>query len=130
MLKEKRSAFHHSMNYRSVVLFGQGSRIPEEEKYQSLKIISEHILPGRWEEVREPNTKELKATHLVSIPIREASAKIRTGPPIDEASDYDLDVWAGVIPLKLIATYPEADPGLKDGVSVTGVLKQLLDKYA
>ncbi len=124
-----RSAFHHSMNYRSVVLFGKGELVPESDKYEALKIISEHMLPGRWNEIRKPNKKELKATNVLSIPIREASAKIRTGPPKDDEPDYELDVWAGVIPLKLTASEPEADTMLKKGVTATVILKELLNKY-
>ena len=124
-----RSAFHHSMNYRSVVLFGKGEGVPEKDKYESLRIISDHILPGRWEEVREPSRKELKATHIISIPIHEASAKIRTGPPKDDVPDYDLDVWAGVIPLKLVVDQPIADPMLKEGIPVTRMLEKLFARY-
>jgi nitroimidazol reductase NimA-like FMN-containing flavoprotein (pyridoxamine 5'-phosphate oxidase superfamily) len=125
-----RSAFHHSMNYRSVVLFGKGELVPEDEKYEALKIISDHIIPGRWEEVREPSKKELKATKLISIPIREASAKIRTGPPKDEEPDYQLDVWAGVVPLKLSASEPLADPRLNEGLSASKILEKLLKRYS
>ncbi|MBR9999503.1 MAG: pyridoxamine 5'-phosphate oxidase family protein [Cyclobacteriaceae bacterium] len=124
-----RSAFHHSMNYRSVVLFGKGELVPDEEKHESLRIISDHILPGRWKEVREPNKKELKATHVIRVPIRDASAKIRTGPPKDDAPDYDLDVWAGEIPLKLVASKPVADPELKNGIPASAILEELLKKY-
>lgn len=125
-----RSAFHHSMNYRSVVLFGKGELVPEDEKYETLKIISDHIIPGRWEEVREPSKKELKATNLISIPIREASAKIRTGPPKDDEPDYQLDVWAGVVPLKLSASEPQNDPRLKEGLSASKTLENLLKRYS
>lgn len=124
-----RSAFHHSMNYRSVVIFGKGQLVDEEHKYEALKIISEHILPGRWDEVRPPNKKELKATNLISIPIREASAKVRTGPPADDEPDYDLNVWAGVVPLKISASDPLADPRLKEGITVSGMLEDLMKKY-
>jgi nitroimidazol reductase NimA-like FMN-containing flavoprotein (pyridoxamine 5'-phosphate oxidase superfamily) len=125
-----RSAFHHSMNYRSVVLFGQGKLVPEDKKYDALKIISDHIIPGRWEEIREPNQKELKATNLLTIPIHEASAKIRTGPPKDDESDYQMDVWAGVVPLKICAFEPLADPRLKEGLAASGILDDLLKKYS
>jgi len=125
-----RSAFHHSMNYRSVVLFGKGEPVPENEKYEALKIISDHLIPGRWEEIREPNKKELKATHLIAIPIREASAKIRTGPPNDDKPDYKLDVWAGEVPLKLSAADPVPDPRLKQGLSPSEVMADLLKKYS
>jgi hypothetical protein len=117
------------MNYRSVVLFGEGQLVSEKEKHKSLKIISDHILPGRWAEVREPSPKELKATDIISIPIREASAKIRTGPPIDEKADYDLDVWAGEIPLRLSAYTPRTDPRLKGGIPLPDVVKRLFEKY-
>ena len=108
-----RSAFHHSMNYRSVVIFGRASVIEErEEKLQALFALSEHMIRGRWQDVREPSEAELKQTTVLSLPIEEASAKIRTGPPLDDEEDYELPVWAGVIPLKLAADKPVADPRL------------------
>ena len=121
-----RSAFHHSMNYRSVVLFGKGALVPESGKNEALRIISDHILPGRWEEIRVPNEKELKATHIITVPIREASAKIRTGPPNDDAPDYELDIWAGEIPLGLSMGTPIQDPKLKNGIPPTKILDKLL----
>jgi len=115
-----RSAFHHSMNYRSVVIFGTAkSIVGEEEKRQALKVISDQVLPGRWEEVRTPNKKELKATAVLSIPIEEASAKVRTGPPVDETEDYDLDVWAGIVPLQYAYGQPVYDPQLKQGQALS-----------
>lgn len=109
-----RSAFHHSMNYRSVVVFGHARVIEDrEEKLAALTALSEHVIPGRWDEVREPNDRELQLTTVLTIPITEASAKIRTGPPVDDEEDYDLPVWAGVIPLQMIAETPVDDPGLK-----------------
>ena len=113
-----RSAFHHSMNYRSVVLFGKAKLLEPQEKYDALKVISDHLISGRWEEVREPNTKELKATNVLEISIDEASAKVRTGGPIDDLEDYDLDIWAGEIPLKVHAFKPIADEKLKPGLTV------------
>lgn len=113
-----RSAFHHSMNYRSVVVFGKAKLVKEEEKNAALKIISDHLIPGRWEEVREPNAKELKATKVLEISIDEASAKIRTGGPIDDEEDYALDIWAGEIPLKQSASSPIADEKLKADMNV------------
>lgn len=111
-----RSAFHHSMNYRSVVIFGNAELITEEsEKFEALRLFTEHIVRGRWEDVREPNAKELKATTVLRLPINEASAKIRTGNPIDDDEDYDLNVWAGVIPLKLTAEKPIDDDRLREG---------------
>jgi nitroimidazol reductase NimA-like FMN-containing flavoprotein (pyridoxamine 5'-phosphate oxidase superfamily) len=113
-----RSAFHHSMNYRSVVVFGQASLVPDKHKIEVLKAISDHLLPGRWEEVRMPNAKELKATNVLEISLDEASAKIRTGGPVDEKEDYKLDVWAGVLPLKNMAEDPIPDDQLKSGIEV------------
>jgi len=95
-----RSLFHSSMNYRSVVIFGKGILVPDDEKMKALNIVSDQIIPGRWEEARVPNAKELKATKLIKVKISEASAKIRTGPPGDEKEDYELDIWAGVIPFE------------------------------
>jgi hypothetical protein len=95
-----RSAFHHSINYRSVVVFGRGEAIVDPaEKYAALEAFMERLHPGRWREVRPPNPQELKATGVVRVPIREASAKLRAGGPLDDAEDMTLDVWAGVIPL-------------------------------
>ena len=106
-----RSAFHHSMNYRSVVVFGAAKIIKDEtEKMEALRLFTEHILPGRWREVRLPTTNELKATTVLALPLNEASAKIRSGNPVDEAEDYALDVWAGVIPLEMKAGEPLLDP--------------------
>ena len=108
-----RSAFHHSMNYRSVVIFGRARLIEDrEEKVSALTALSEHMIPGRWAEVRGPNDRELQLTTVLSIPLTEASAKVRTGPPVDDEEDYDLPVWAGVIPLQMTASEPVADPRL------------------
>ncbi len=109
-----RSAFHHSMNYRSVVIFGNGGIVHESgEKLEALRAFSEHMIPGRWEDVREPSQNEMKATTVICLPLIEASAKIRTGPPLDEEQDYNLPVWAGEIPLSLKAGEPVADPALR-----------------
>jgi len=113
-----RSAFHHSMNYRSVVVFGRAELVEDLKKNEALKIISDHLIPGRWEEVRKPNDKELKATKVLEISIDEASAKIRTGGPIDDAEDYELDIWAGVIPLRRQVQDPIDDEKLKTGLKV------------
>jgi uncharacterized protein len=114
-----RSAFHHSMNYRSVVVFGRATVIEDRgEKIAALVALSEHFIHGRWAEVREPTEQELKATTVLSLPLVEASAKIRTGPPLDDEEDYALPVWAGVIPLKLEAGEPEKDPRLPEGIEV------------
>ncbi len=114
-----RSAFHHSMNYRSVMIFGKAKVVSDErEKFEALRAFTEHLVPNRWSEIRPPNEKELKATLVLSISLQEASAKIRTGNPIDDAEDYAMDVWAGVIPLKLAAGKPIDDEQLKAGISV------------
>jgi len=94
-----RSAFHHSMNYRSVVLFGRAKIVEKEKKVQALKIISDNVIPGRWEEAREPNEKELKATTVLVMEIDQASCKVRTGPPSDDKEDLNLDIWAGILPI-------------------------------
>jgi uncharacterized protein len=109
-----RSAFHHSMNYRSAVVFGCATIVDEpEEKLAALLALSEHMIPGRWADVRKPNERELQLTTVLSLPLTEASAKVRTGPPLDDEEDYDLPVWSGVIPLRLIAEAPLDDPRLK-----------------
>jgi len=114
-----RSAFHHSMNYRSVVIFGRATLVDEaQEKSAALLALSEHIVRGRWVEVREPTEQELVQTTVLSLPLVEASAKIRTGPPIDDEEDYAMPVWAGVLPLKLEAGDPINDPRLPDGIEV------------
>jgi len=114
-----RSAFHHSMNYRSVVVFGRATLIEDrEEKIAALLALSEHIIRGRWNDVREPTEQELRATTVLSLPLVEASAKIRTGPPLDDEEDYALPVWAGVVPLKLEAGEPIPDPRLSAEIRV------------
>jgi len=106
-----RSAFHHSMNYRSVLVFGRATLVAEPtEKYEALVALSEHIVRGRWADVREPNEQELKQTTVLCLPLEEASAKIRTGPPLDDEEDYALPIWAGIVPLKLTAGEPIKDP--------------------
>ena|SRR5215469_2772361 len=105
-----RSAFHHSMNYRSVVAFGAARKLEEtDKKTRALSSISEHLLQGRWKDVRPPTERELKATTVLEFTIEEAWAKIRQGPPLDDEDDYSLPVWAGFIPMKLEAQAPEPD---------------------
>jgi nitroimidazol reductase NimA-like FMN-containing flavoprotein (pyridoxamine 5'-phosphate oxidase superfamily) len=105
-----RSAFHHSMNYRSVVVFGQAEEVVDrEEKLRVLTALVEHVCRGRSADARGPNEKELKQTLVLRLPIHEASAKIRTGPPLDDEEDYGLPVWAGVLPLTLTPQPPLAD---------------------
>jgi uncharacterized protein len=114
-----RSAFHHSMNYRSVLVFGHATFVNDpEEKYAALLALSEHIVPGRWKDVREPNEQEMKLTTVLCLSLEEASAKIRTGPPLDDEEDYALPIWAGVVPLKLVAGEPVNDPLLTAEVPV------------
>jgi uncharacterized protein len=108
-----RSAFHHSMNYRSIVVFGEATVVDElEQKMAALQAFTEQIVPGRWADIRQPNREELEATVVLSLPLEEASAKIRVGHPIDDPEDYNLPVWAGEIPLKLKADLPVNDPSL------------------
>jgi hypothetical protein len=105
-----RSAFHHSMNYRSVVLFGTATRVDDpSEKLTALKAFTDHVVPGRWAEVRPPNPQELAGTLVLALAIAEASTKGCTGPPIDAPEDYALPIWAGEIPLRLTAAAPVAD---------------------
>jgi uncharacterized protein len=105
-----RSVFNHSMNYRSVVALGKAVLVDvPEEKLEALHAFTEKILPGRWNDARQPNEKELKATSILRLPLTEVSAKIRVGPPEDDAPDYALPVWAGVVPLHLTAGAPMRD---------------------
>ena len=119
-----RSAFHHSINYRSVVVFGRARVVEDdEEKHAALEAFTEHVMPGRWAEVRWPNAQELAATTVLAIQLSEASAKVRTGPPIDDEEDYQLPVWAGVLPLGVEPGAPEADPRLPAGTPVPGYVE-------
>lgn len=112
-----RSAFHHSMNYRSVVVFGRAVAVEDgAEKLEALRALTEHLAPGRWAEVRQPTEGEMRATLVLALPLAEASAKVRTGPPVDDEEDYELPVWAGVVPLRVVAGAPVADPRLPPGV--------------
>lgn len=114
-----RSAFHHSMNYRSVVILARGVEIADSgDKSRILDALVEHTVPGRLPDARPPSKKELDATKIVALPIDEASAKIRTGPPVDDESDYALPVWAGVIPLSQMAGAPLPDPKLGVNIDV------------
>ncbi len=108
-----RSAFNHSMNYRSVVVFGNAKVVADpEDKLAALRALSEHMIPGRWDDVRQPDEREMQLTTVLSLPLTEASAKVRSGPPLDDEEDYQLDVWAGVIPLRMVAGEPVADARL------------------
>ena len=113
-----RSAFHHSINYRSVVAFGRAQIVADaDEKLRLVEYFTNHIIPGRWNEVRPPNDAELRATLVLKLPLNEVSAKVRTGPPIDDEEDYILPIWAGVLPLRLIADSPVADDRVPNEVS-------------
>lgn len=119
-----RSAFRHSLNYRSVVVFGQANLVEDEgAKREALRAITEHLTPGRWEVARQPSAAELAGTLVLALTIAEASAKIRTGGPVDEVGDYALPVWAGVVPLKLTMQTPEPDGQLAVGVSFSGLVR-------
>jgi len=114
-----RSAFHHSTNYRSVVIFGKASVVADPAaKLEALRLFSEHVTPGRWQEVREPNEHELRATAVLTLPLDEVSAKVRTGPPADDEEDYALPVWAGVLPLNLAPGNPVPDGRLPAGTAI------------
>lgn len=114
-----RSAMHHSANFRSAMLFGVAREVCDEaDKRAALRAIVEHIVPGRADHVRGPSANELKATAVLALPIEEASAKVRTGPPEDEEEDYALDVWAGVVPLRTVAGAPQPDPLLREGIAL------------
>jgi len=114
-----RSAFHHSINYRSAVILGVAEEVTDPDaKLRALHALVEHVFPGRWQDARPPHPKELAATSVVSLPITEASAKVRTGGPSEEAEDYALPIWAGVIPLKIATDAAVADDRLMGGVEV------------
>jgi nitroimidazol reductase NimA-like FMN-containing flavoprotein (pyridoxamine 5'-phosphate oxidase superfamily) len=116
-----RSVFNHSMNYRSVVVLGTAQAVEDpQEKIEALRALSEHILPSRWADSRQPNERELKATTVLRLPITEFSAKIRQGPPVDEAEDYAFPTWAGVLPLRVIPGTPEPDAKLDPPREVPG----------
>ena len=124
-----RSAFHHSFNYRSVVVFGTPKKIGNaEEKNSVLKLITENILPDRWQEVREPSDKELTATLVIGINIDEASVKIRAGAPVDDDADYDLPIWAGEFPLRQVFQAPITDSRVPSELPVPNSVLNALAK--
>jgi len=119
-----RSAFHHSVNYRSVLVLGTARQVDDpSEKMEALRLFTEHIMKGRWEEIRWPTEQELKATTVLAVPLQEVSAKVRTGGPIDDEEDYSLPVWAGVLPLPVVPGVPIADAHLKAGTAVPQYMK-------
>ncbi len=112
-----RSVFNHSMNYRSVIIYGRAAPLTDpDEKLRSMEILTERVLPGRWADARHPSDSEFRTTLMLAVPLEEASIKSRSGPPEDEAGDYNLDVWAGVIPLRLCSGEPIPDPRLAPGI--------------
>ena len=118
-----RAPFHSSMNYRSVVIFGEARFVADpDEKWEALRLITEHVAPGRWDDSRLPNDKETRATSVLALPMDEASAKVRTGPPDDDEADYELPLWAGVVPLQMVAGQPVDDPDLRVQVAVPDYL--------
>ena len=113
-----RSGFHHSMNYRSVVMFGRARLVTDpKEKLEALRALTDHFVPGRWDEVRPPTDQELKATSVLALPLEEVSAKIRSGPPIDDEEDYALPVWGGLVPLHTRVGEPIADGKTPAGIA-------------
>jgi hypothetical protein len=116
-----RSAFHHSMNYRSVVVFGQGRVVDDPDaKREALKALTEHLAPGRWDATRQPTAGEVAGTLVLEVPIAEASAKVRTGGPVDDEADYALPVWAGEVPLRLVEGTPVPDARLAPDLTYPG----------
>jgi nitroimidazol reductase NimA-like FMN-containing flavoprotein (pyridoxamine 5'-phosphate oxidase superfamily) len=114
-----RSAYHHSMNYRSVMIFGAAAEITARaEKLAAMRALVEHVAAGRWDDVRPPSEAELRATMVLAMPIDEASAKVRTGPPVDDEEDYAMRVWAGVLPLSLDAHAAIADPRMPPDIAL------------
>lgn len=120
-----RSAFDHSMNYRCVVAFGYAREIADPaRKIESLRVISEHLIPGRWADVRGPSEQELKATTVLEFWMEEASSKVRTGPPLDDENDYSLPVWAGVLPLEIRSRPSISDEKLIKGISIPDYVRR------
>jgi uncharacterized protein len=126
-----RAAMHHSANYRSVMLFGSGEEVEDPgEKRRALEALVEKLVPGRWADARQPTEKELRATSVLRVPLEEASAKLRSGGPLDDDADYELPVWAGTLGLRLIAGEVEADPRLSAGVERPAYVDDLLRSLA
>jgi nitroimidazol reductase NimA-like FMN-containing flavoprotein (pyridoxamine 5'-phosphate oxidase superfamily) len=119
-----RSAFHHSVNYRSVVILGTARLVTDPaEKMEALRIFTDHVMKGRWDDVRQPTEQELKATTVLALPLEEVSAKVRTGGPVDDESDYNLPTWAGVLPLETSVKFPVPDARLDKNIPVPAYLK-------
>jgi nitroimidazol reductase NimA-like FMN-containing flavoprotein (pyridoxamine 5'-phosphate oxidase superfamily) len=119
-----RSIFNHSVNYRSVIVLGEARAVTDqEEKRAALAAFAERIAPNRWADARPPTPQELKATSILALPLDEASAKVRTGPPVDDDADRALDVWAGVVPIRLVRGEPAPDPALRSGIEIPPYLR-------
>ena len=120
-----RSVFNHSVNYRSAVVFGTASAVlDEDERWHALELITDHLIPGRWAAARQPTKKEMAATAVISLPLAEASVKIRTGMPVDEPEDYALDVWAGVLPIAVTFGEPVPAPEMAAGAEVPAHIRE------
>src|SRR4029079_9286508 len=120
-----RTSPHHSMNYRSAVVFGRAREVTDtNELYAAARAITRHVLPGREDDAAEPRDADWRETLIVAMPIDEASAKVRTGPPVDDAEDLDLDVWAGTLPLRTEVGRPTAAPDLREGITEPAYLRE------
>lgn len=125
-----RSGFHHSINYRSVVVFGNATEVVDvQEKLHALEVLTNHVLPGRWDEARQPNTVEFTQTMVLKLGLDEASAKVRVGPPHDDEEDLSMDVWAGVIPMSIVAGEPVDDPDLQPGTPILPSVQAALNRW-
>jgi nitroimidazol reductase NimA-like FMN-containing flavoprotein (pyridoxamine 5'-phosphate oxidase superfamily) len=120
-----RSIFNHSVNYRSVLVLGEARAVTgAEDKRAALAAFAERVAPGRWADARPPTASELKATTILALPLDEASAKVRSGPPVDGDADHELDVWAGVVPIRSVRGEPEPDPVLRAGIDLPDYLRE------
>ena len=121
-----RSGFHSSINYRSLLALGEAQVVEDaDHKLAALEAFTKRLTPGRWAELRPPTAQEVKATTVLSLHLEEVAAKVRTGPPADDEEDYDLDIWAGVVPLRMVADAPQADPRLKAGIAAPAYLNDI-----
>lgn len=119
-----RAIFHHSVNYRSVIVLGRARAVTDpERKLAALEAFAERIAPGRWADARAPSPQELKATSILALPLDEASAKVRAGPPVDDEADHAIDAWAGVVPIAQVRGEPIPDPALREGIEVPAYLR-------
>jgi len=118
-----RAAFNHNVNFRSIMAFGAAEVLAEEEKRAALKVFNDQLMPGLWEHARQPNEKEWKVTTVLRMALDEVSAKVRTGPPIDDEEDYELDAWSGIIPIYAVTGAVEPDPRLRPGINTPEFVK-------